>query len=73
MDKKSVQGETCQSLVAWEQVCCPKDKGGLGVINIKIHNQGLLLIFLDKFYNRLDLPWVKLIWDAYYQDKIPHA
>jgi hypothetical protein len=28
---------------------------------------------LDKFYNHRDIPWVKLVWHAYYQDKVPHA
>jgi hypothetical protein len=23
---------------------------------------------LHKFYNRLDVPWVQLIWNSYYQD-----
>jgi hypothetical protein len=34
---------------------------------------GLLIKFLDKFYNNSDIPWVKLVWHAYYQDTIPHA
>jgi hypothetical protein len=45
-----------------------KNKGGLGVLNMKIQNQGLLLKFLDKFYNKKDIPWVKLIWSTYYQN-----
>lgn len=53
--KKTEQGESCNSLIGWKGVCCPKANGGLGVIDIKVHNQSLLLKFLDKFYNHDDL------------------
>ena len=55
-----------QSLAAWELVCRPRDKGGLGIINLNIQNQGLLLKHLHKFYNKVDVPWVTLIWNSYY-------
>jgi hypothetical protein len=32
-----------------------------------------LIKFLDKFYNKVDLPWVNLIWHAHYDGKVPHA
>ena len=32
-----------------------------------------MLKFLDKFFNRDDLPWVRLIWDSYYPNSVPHA
>lgn len=54
-------------------VCRPKNKGGLGVIDIKTQNMALLIKHLFKFYNKQDVPWVTLIWDAYYTGKIPHA
>jgi hypothetical protein len=54
-------------------VCKPKKKGGLGVINLKIQNEALLLKFLHKFFNKKDVPWVHLIWNNHYIDKIPHA
>ena len=71
--KKSEQGEKCNSLAAWEMVCKPKKHGGLGVINIKLQNEALLMKFLHKFYNKMDIPWVQLLWDAYYTGKIPHV
>ncbi|XP_073361690.1 uncharacterized protein [Aegilops tauschii subsp. strangulata] len=71
--KKTEQGDKCNSLVAWELVCKPKSKGGLGVINIKIHNEALLLKFLHKFYNKLDVPWVNMLWDNQYVNQVPHA
>ena len=54
-------------------VCRPKDSGGLGVLNLRIHDDALLLKYLHKFYNKWDTPWVQLIWDTYYTDQIPHA
>jgi hypothetical protein len=28
---------------------------------------------LHKFYNKVEVPWVHLIWDKYYSNKVPHA
>jgi hypothetical protein len=29
---------------------------------------------LDKFYNKKDIPWVKMIWNSYYSNgEVPHA
>lgn len=41
-------------------------KGGL-------ETRGLLLKQLHKFYNRWDIPWVKLIWSTYYENRLAHA
>jgi hypothetical protein len=49
-------------LVAWKRACCSKEDGGLGIINLKNHNSALLMKFMHKFYNKLDLPWVELTW-----------
>ena len=54
-------------LAAWPMVQRPKEKGGLGVINLRIQNDALLLKQLHKFYSRHDVPWVNLIWNTYYQ------
>jgi hypothetical protein len=47
-------------------VCIPKKQGGLGVIDLATHNDAMLLKFLHKFYTKVDIPWVKLVWDNYY-------
>lgn len=52
--------------------CYEAEKGGLGVINLKLQNDALLLKQLDKFYNRVDTPWVHLVWNKYYDSKVPH-
>ncbi|WVZ94823.1 hypothetical protein U9M48_040667, partial [Paspalum notatum var. saurae] len=49
-------------------VCLPKEQGGLGVIDLKVHNTCLLLKNLHKFFNKENLPWVNLIWTSYYQN-----
>ena len=62
-----------QSLAAWELVCRPKGSGGLGVVDFQRKNAALLIKFLDKFYNKVEVPWVRLVWSSYYVDKVPHA
>jgi hypothetical protein len=72
--KKNEEGEEkCHSLAAWSMVCRPKKKGGVGILNLKIQNEGLLLKYLHKFYNKMDTPWVHLLLNTYYTGKIPHA
>ena len=61
------------NLVAWSMVQMPKEKGGLGVLNLKFQNDSLLLKQLHKFYTKQDIPWVQLMWHTYYQQKVPHA
>ena len=51
----------------------PKDKGGLGTINLRLQNDALLHKQLHKFYIKEDVPWVRLVWDTYYMDKAPHT
>jgi hypothetical protein len=72
-NKKTDEGEKCFSLIAWDKVCRPKKKGGVGVLNLKLQNEALLLKHLHKFYNHEDVPWVTLLWKSYYQEKVPHA
>jgi hypothetical protein len=50
----------------------PKSKGGLGVINLSLQNDALLLKQLEKFYRKENIQWVNLIWNRYYPDAIPH-
>lgn len=57
---------------AWDKVYRPKDKRGLGVINLYIQNVALLLKHLHKLYTTVDLRWVRLIWDSYYMTKVPY-
>jgi hypothetical protein len=42
-------------MAAWKMVTNTKSKGGLGVINLRLQNQVLLLKILHKFYSRKDL------------------
>jgi hypothetical protein len=61
-------------LIAWKKVTTPKENGGLGVINLIVQNQALLLKPLHKFVNKVDTPWVQLIWHTHYRNgQIPHA
>jgi hypothetical protein len=40
----------------------------MGIISLATQNDALLLKNLHKFYNRMDLTWVQLIWDNYYRN-----
>jgi hypothetical protein len=51
----------------------PKKKGGLGVMNLELQNDALLLKYMDKFMNKADIPWVDLVWHSHYNGKVPHA
>ena len=55
------------NLAAWPLVQRPKHKGGLGIKNLKLQNDALLLKHLHKFYSKADIPWVQQIWFKYYQ------
>lgn len=41
---------------AWNMVCKPKSEGDLGVLNLRVQNEALLLKNLHKFFNKADLP-----------------
>jgi hypothetical protein len=50
-----------------------KEKG-VGDHQLQKAEHGPTPKFLDKFYNKRDIPWVKLVWNTYYGNgKIPHA
>lgn len=54
---------------AWKKlVCVPKINGGLGVLNLTIQNQSLLLKHLHKFFNKKDVPWVHQVWERHYSN-----
>ena len=42
------------NLAAWNIVQKPKAKGGLGVINLSLQNEALLIKQLDKFYKKIE-------------------
>lgn len=53
-------------LAAWDMICRPKNKGGLGILNLVTQNTCLLMKMIYKFINHMDIPWVHLIWEVYY-------
>ena len=50
-----------------------KNCGGLGIINFDKQNNALLLKHLHKFYNKVEVPWVQLVWHSYYAEGVPHS
>ena len=73
MEEISGRDAKTHSLAAWDMVCRPKKKGGLGVLNLQIQNKALLLKYLHKFIHKQDVPWVMLVWNSHYDDSPPHA
>jgi hypothetical protein len=51
----------------------PKKKGGLGVLNLMLLNDALLLKQLHKFYSKRNIPWVRLTWCRYYINKVSQS
>jgi len=51
--------------VAWKMVCKEKKEGGLGIINLQVQSQSLLMKNLNKFFNKKDIPWVNLVWEKH--------
>lgn len=53
-------------------VTLPNEEGGLGVIDLRKHNEALMMKNLHKFFNQLDIPWVSLVWEKHYPNgKLP--
>jgi len=48
--------------------CIPKEKGGWGLIDIEKQNEVLLLKNLHKFFHKMDIPWVQMIWEKHYRN-----
>jgi hypothetical protein len=55
-------------LAAWKMVTKSKVNDDLGVLNLRLQNEVLLMKNLHKFLNKEDLPWVKLIWCTHYSN-----
>lgn len=60
-------------MVAWETVQKPKEKGGLGVLNLRLENDALLLKHLHNFITRKIFLGFNLIGSKYYNEMEPHA
>jgi hypothetical protein len=57
-------------LAAWKLATRTKRNGGIDIINLATQNDAFLLKNLHKFYNSLNIPWVKLISENYYRNGI---
>jgi hypothetical protein len=69
---KKEDGKGKQSLASWEMICKPKSAGGLGILDFGKQNDALLIKQLHNFYNKVEVPWVQLVWN-YYTDVVPHV
>ncbi|PNX83328.1 ribonuclease H, partial [Trifolium pratense] len=51
--------------IKWEQVCLPKDKGGLGVKDLELFNTALLCKWKWRYLNEKDALWYELLCYRY--------
>jgi hypothetical protein len=56
MWRNSNSNAKSKPLVAWRKCTRSKKKGGTGVINLRSQNIALLLKYLDKFFNKQNIP-----------------
>src|SRR4051812_26169969 len=67
----SAADETCSGakcLIAWKKVCTSKNAGGLGIKNLHLQNNCLLMKFAFKLLQKQDLPWVNWFFQHYSLD-----
>lgn len=57
--------------MAWYRVCKPKMQGGIGILDVNLHNKALMMK-CGKI-NKDPLPWVQLIWEKYYSHSLPES
>ncbi|KAL0307342.1 UNVERIFIED_CONTAM: hypothetical protein Sradi_6151500 [Sesamum radiatum] len=50
-----------RALVAWEEICYPKDEGGLGIQHIQSWNVALLARILWNIHRKTDMLWVQWV------------
>lgn len=58
--------------MAWHLAQGPKKSAGLGINNILLQYDALLMKQLHKFYSKVDTPWVQMVWFKYYDGRVPH-
>ncbi|CAH9071106.1 unnamed protein product [Cuscuta epithymum] len=66
------------SKVSWDDICLPKEEGGLGIHNAKVWNDSLLARTLWDVHRKKDTLWVRWINGVYLRDKnvwdfVPHS
>lgn len=60
----------CSSLVNWETVCTPKDKGGLGVLDLRLFNLALMAKWWWRFQFDSQRLWAQLVKFFYYKNNV---
>ena len=52
-------------LLAWNKICKPRSKGGLGIASMKLRNTAMLSRWWGKAYSQRNSGWNKLLSDRY--------
>ncbi|KAL8468116.1 hypothetical protein ACS0TY_031378 [Phlomoides rotata] len=56
---------SCRGLVAWDDVCKPKESGGLGLRDLTAWNSALLARIIWDVHNKKDSLWIKWVSESY--------
>lgn len=51
--------------VAWDRICMPFEKGGLGIRSLKEVNEALVLKSLWRLAQRMNIQWIQVVTDKY--------
>ena len=51
--------------VSWKEVCQPKDKGGLGIKDLKTFKSALLAKWCWDLFHKQEEPWAKILISKY--------
>jgi hypothetical protein len=53
------------ALIKWDNICKPKELGGLGIKNLEWQNKALGAKLIWRLYNERDQKWAKLLYNKY--------
>ncbi|KAJ1692316.1 hypothetical protein LUZ63_009014 [Rhynchospora breviuscula] len=63
--KNSANGSKGIHLLSWDRMCMPKSIGGVGLVNLKLHNISLVLRWLWRLYAQPESQWSTLACTLY--------
>jgi hypothetical protein len=66
--RSTSNGSDC--LVAWDSCCRSYNKGGIGILNLQIQNDGPLMKSVHRLLTVPNSPWSKWVWAAHCAVKI---
>ena len=59
------------ALIKWENICKPKDLGGLGIKNLQWQNEALGEKLIQCLYKEREHKWAKILQNKYLNEDDP--